>query len=488
MANGFEKIINESFSKYFENKNIEVPKRKINESWVTDTWEKQENPLGFAKSYHFSVKILGHPSYDETTYKFTGRKEDIERAINDGCFYSANECSDDVADLLIAKNNLKGEALNEAVPRDLMRKIKNTRRYKAGRRYNSDTLDYASADMQEITADDVMRMKKAGEDLSDIYVLNDDGDLIELNRDGHPIESGSTYFERANQSLSKTLSNAVKIYKGNIDYFSQTQPDKFAERTSDEWRREANRKLGNVRPDSWDRNSIEEFRQRLEGPTKQIAAIKKEYEDGDISRKEMEARIEKVKKVYKDDDLSYYADRYNSLKQDRADARYYDSNNASRKNMDAYEEAKNNLEYAQWKLEDNEKRLAKAQAGEGRGNQRISELKRKIADLKRNLAYYEKELAEDPEQKELKELQTGIDNATQEINDNQAVINKLLRRNKNESLKRKPGKRLNESKSSYDKAYNELYSFMKKWANKYSQELDEESLYEIYESMMDEEF
>lgn len=38
-------------------------------------------------------------------------------------------------------------------------------------------------------------------------------------------------------------------------------------------------------------------------------------------------------------------------------------------------------------------------------------------------------------EKELNDLQTRIDNATQKINDNQAVIDRLLRRNKNESLK-----------------------------------------------------
>lgn len=251
MANGFEKIINESFSKYFEKKNIEVPKRKINESWVTDTWEKQENPLGFAKSYHFSVKILGHPSYDETTYKFTGRREDIERAINDGCFYSANECSDDVADLLIAKNNLKGESLNEAAPRDLINGIKHTiHGYRNGgdRRVSwvndgrattvDDQLDYENADMEEITPQDVLRMKKDGEDLSDIYVLDDKGYLVKLDATGRADDEGSDWLtsrgsRRNNQSLKTTLANANKIYKGKISTVRETQPEKWQSRTSD---------------------------------------------------------------------------------------------------------------------------------------------------------------------------------------------------------------------------------------------------------------
>ncbi len=338
------------------------------------------------------------------------------------------------------------KTLDEAVPRDLMGRIKNTRRYKSGQRYGygNDSIDYESANMQEITAADVMKMKKRGEDLSDIYVLSDDGNLIELDTEGHPRDSGSTYFERANQSLKKTLENAVKIYKGKIGYFSETQPDKWAERASDADRRRANKKLGNERPSRWDKDGIEEFRQRLEGPAKEISAIRKEYEDGDISRKEMEARIAELKDGYKNRDISYYADRYNRIKQDRADARYYDSNKASRKNMDAYEEAKNDLDWAKYKLKDNEEKLAKAQAGEGYGNRRVSELKRMIATLKYDLQRFEQELAENPAQKELANLQTNIDEATQKIKNNQAIIDKLLHRNKNESLKRKSGKKLNE--------------------------------------------
>ena len=328
--------------------------------------------------------------------------------------------------------------LDEAVPRDLMSKIKDTRRYNSRQRYGygDDSIDYNSADMQEITAADVMKMKKEGEDLSDIYVLSDDGDLIELNRDGHPIESGSTGWHRANQSLKKTLENAVKIYKGKIDYFSNTQPDKWAERTSDTGRRWANKKLGNERLNDWEEKQIKEFRRHLDGPTEEISAIRKEYEDGDISRKEMEARIAKLK-----DEYEYQTVTYNEVKNRRADARYYDSNKAARKDMDAYKEAKSDLKWAKYKLKDNEEKLAKAQTGDGYGNQRVIDLKRKIATLKRDLEYYEKELAENPAQKELANLQTNIDKAAQEINDNQAIIDRLLRRNKNESLKKRFNKR-----------------------------------------------
>ena len=380
MANGFDKIINESFSKY-------LTKNGVSTSALNGIYGKQ-----------------------------TSKKLNESKLIENG-MGNFNYCE--------KVGELDESLLNEAVPRDLMSKIQNTRRYRGHDRY-IDPIDYESANMQEITAADVMRMKKSGEDLSNIYVLGDDGNLIELDWSGHPMEYGSTGIPRANQSLKKTLSNAVKIYKGNIDTFSRAQPDKYAERNADPERRSANRELGKNRISRYDKERIKEFRQGLEGPGEEIAAIKKEYEDGDISRKEMEARIDRLKN---DRRLSpYNIDAYNRIKQDRADARYYDSNKASRKNVDAYEDAKYNIERAKYKLKDSEEELSKAQAGEGAGNQRIIDLKRKIATLKRDLEYYEKELAENPAQKELDKLQSNINKATQDITNNQEIIDKLLHR------------------------------------------------------------
>ena len=333
----------------------------------------------------------------------------------------AKEDEDDIEES--CKSNRK---LDEAVPRDLMKSIKYTSKYRRNQGYD-DSLDYASADMKEITAEDVMKMKKNGEDLSDIYVLSDSG-LTQLDKDGHPSEWGSTYVGRANQSLNKTLSNATKIYKGKIDYFSNTQPDKYAERVGDEdtdWygKREHNKRLGKGRSG----NKGKDFRKAFEKAGTEIKKLRKAYEDGDISRNEMESKIAdlKAQREYK----SYDANSYNRSKQMRADARYYDSNKAARKNVDAYEEAKDALDWAKYKLEDNKEKLVKAQAGTGAGNKRVADLKKKIASLQRDLAYYEKELASDPVQQELDDLQEYIDKATQEIDDNQKVIDKLLRRN-----------------------------------------------------------
>ena len=385
MANGFEKIINESFSKYFEKKNIEVPKRKINESWVIDTWgQTDEDPAEFAIEYGLEIEEIGK-DFDETTYKFMGRREDIERAIDDGYFYSGNECSDDVADL-IASNNLKEEALNEAAPRDLINGIKHTMhgyRNSGDRRLGwssddraitvDDQLDYENADMEEITPQDVLRMKKNGEDLSDIYVLDDKGYLVKLDATGRADDEGSNWLtsrgnRRNNQSLKTTLANANKIYKGKISTVRETQPEKWQSRTSD--------------PDErWLNKNFLGADHRKSGP-------------------------------YGSKEGKYMARNYSA-----------DSTNPVPK----YKEFKS--------------RINDAQAIKNRNQRNLDYTRRDIARQLQHLADEKKFVDADNIEQDAK------------ISKNRAEIDNLLnsrRRNKNESLKRKPGKKLNESEDLVD--------------------------------------
>ena len=439
MANGFEKIINESFSKYLTKNGVSngslngiygtnnKTSKKLNE-WLPSNAYKGP---GLYNIYYYTAYNDGSYGEDELygDEAFPIEDEnDLEYIIDDIENGNGNySYCEKVGELEESCKSKKGKKLDEAVPRDLMDKIKNTRSYRRNSR-SDDPLDYQSANMQEITAQDVMRMKKNGEDLSDIRVLNDDGDIIELDRYGHPIDSGSTGYPRANQSLKKTLDNATKIYKGKIDYFSQTQPDKYAERNSDSEKKFANNLLGKDRDNYYSpKRSRKDFHNVLEEPGQKIKALRKAYDDGDISRKEMETGIAKAKegreRIYR-----WGAGEYNWLSQRKADARYYDSNKAARKNRDAYIDAKISLDWAKDTLKDSEEKLAKTKAGNGYGNKRVEELKEKIASLKYDLAYYEKQLAEDPVQKDLDDLQNSINSATQEIKDNQAIIDKLLRR------------------------------------------------------------
>lgn len=349
----------------------------------------------------------------------------------------------------------KTKSLDEAVPKDLMSRIKDTEGYprrgrtgydweKQERTYPYD-LDYANADSQEITAQDVMRMKRKGEDLSDIWVLipgpkmysgrEGKDQLIRLDKLGNPDMDFSTDSPRVNQALKTTLNKAKKIYKGDIRNVSETQPEKWAERTSDENRRMFNRRLGQKRPSRWSWDDHKDFHRRAERHNQEIAKARKEYENGDISRKEMEQRIASAKENRYS---KYDARALNNYKQDQADARYYDSNATNK--VPEFKRVKRDLVDAKDDLAREQQALEKAKAGAGYENSyvttKIEELKKKMASLQAELERYEQRLADDPQQKDIDDAQRRIDNTNQLIAQNQATIDKLLRRSKTESLRR----------------------------------------------------
>ena len=169
-----------------------------------------------------------------------------------------------VYDALLGRKQRVTESINEsrldeAAPRDLIKGIKNTMhgyRNSGNTRVNwsddgraatvDDQLDYENADMEEITPQDVLRMKKNGEDLSDIYVLDDKVYLVKLDATGRADDEGSDWLtsrgnRRNNQSLKTTLANANKIYKGKISTVRETQPEKWQSRTSDPDERRLNK-------------------------------------------------------------------------------------------------------------------------------------------------------------------------------------------------------------------------------------------------------
>ena len=473
----YTNILNEGFNSYFK----KLEESKLNESWVIDTWgQVEEDPRDFAKEYDLGIEEidLGTEHWSETSYKFTGSRENIERAINDGYFYSGNECSDDVADL-IAANNLKGEALNEAVPRDLMSQIRKTSSFRHDqetRKYpwqekgpngimrgNTDYIyDYQNSEPEEISASDVLRMKKNGEDLDDIYVLTNSGRMIKLDREGHPNEYGSTeYIPRINQSLKTTLKNANKIYKGNIQKLKDTQPEKFAARIGnpdeempygrDEYGfksdRAANFNLGAER-----NSSVSEYKRGIKKYQDEVKEIKAEYENGNISRKEMERQIEIAKRWAPSLD-TFLGRSWSTAKEERAEDRYVASNRGN--NVRKYNRIKYELADANYDLNKSQEKLDGIKSGNTKGwgygdnayyKEKVADIQAQIERLQKELKRYNDELAKHPESDDIAEFENEVAEAKARIDANQAEIDKLLRRNKNESLKRKSNKRLNEAR------------------------------------------
>lgn len=82
----------------------------LTEAYIISTWgQTEENPKQVAKDYNLSIEVLGR-HLDETTYKFSGKKEDLERAKRDGYFYSDEE-------------EIVDECLKESLWTDLVKKV-----------------------------------------------------------------------------------------------------------------------------------------------------------------------------------------------------------------------------------------------------------------------------------------------------------------------------------------------------------------------------
>lgn len=394
-------ILNEGFDSYF---------KKLNE---VSSFDYGDSPYIIVDNIEWDTEgeyVDNLPDklyvpYDELLYREESLSDvDVEELKDRIADYLSNEYGYLVFGFDTPANdtvNLDESKLDEAVPRDLMSKIQDTDKYRQYQldkysdnpniRDNHEPLDYQSANMEEITSKDVLQMKRDGNDLSNIYILDSNDNLIELDKDGHPLKGGSTGRPRANQSLKKTLSDAKKIYIGKIDYVSKTQPDKWAERTSDTSRRGANLELGSKHSNNnWKSN----FYNDLEKYGKEINRLKKAYEEGNISKKYMEKKISELKRD-RDRGGSWDEYMYSLTKDGRAFDRYYDSNIASRENTDAYEEAKVAINLSN-----------------------------------RIIEYCERELAKNSSKEKAKELKREINIEKQRIKDNQAIIDKLLRRNK----------------------------------------------------------
>lgn len=90
-------------------------KESLNESFVTEWWgQVDENPYEFADNYNLECKRI-KDNLDSTLYKFSGTKEDIEKAMGDGYFYSVQIGEDEghSEDLDESLTECDNESLNE---------------------------------------------------------------------------------------------------------------------------------------------------------------------------------------------------------------------------------------------------------------------------------------------------------------------------------------------------------------------------------------
>ena len=343
------------------------------------------------------------------------------------------------------------ESLDEALPKDLMGQIRYSKQ--ARRRPNyfntgygairndydpetkdwtkpvSGVKDYQNATYREATPQEIMKMKKNGDSLEGVYIMKD-GRMLALDNYGSVIQGDSTISTRANQSLKKSLDGADKIYIANIPDALDSQPDKMRARMSDEDSRDANMRLGHSR---YDKISYPD-KSRM---NQEIDKYRKQYEDGDISRKEMENQIAYAKYRYGPSKYDYKE--YQRYKNSNAKNRYMASQVNLQKPFNDLRDYRDQLRNSKYQLERDKKDLEIATTGNAgnnyapydsyaRAKQEVEKLTKQIAYLQHELAEYQAQIDGGLQNKDIADANARIDQHTQEIQYTQDKIDKLLRR------------------------------------------------------------
>lgn len=401
--------------------------------------------------------------------------------MNGGQWYEglkSNEESKPLKESISKKPIKESKKLDEKVPNDLIRSIraddndrrfsgpyKNTdREFNRGNYWNGgDVVDYENSNYRMLSPQEVLGMKKRGEDLSNIYVIKN-GEHIKLNRDGSPRNYGARDI-RSNQSLKRTLDGADKIYIADEKLVKDSQPEKFASRNADPEERRSNLMLGAKGPFSNEERYRKGMYTNSRSAKKAIARAKQDYEDGDISRKEMEKIIASNQPSID----TYYGKNYQELRDRKADARNYAANKSASAKVSEYKELKDSIPEAERAISRAKDDIEKFNSGQStshwsdyaynkrsadRYRKEIEDLERRLEFAKKQLQSYESKLTSDVKDSELKALEDNLAQANADLESKTARLKALLR--KNEALKRiSRSKELSEGKHPSDRMYNQ---------------------------------
>lgn len=366
--------------------------------------------------------------------------------------------------------NTSRKSLDEALPKNLMNQIKQTRSARYNNSYNGgfntgDAItsngmstgisDYDKATYKEISDDEVMAMKKAGSDLSNVYILKkgygDDYHMIKLDRDGRPDDRGSTTHPRLNQSLKKSLEGADKIYVAKIPDLMQSDPEKARTRLSNPEVRKSNYNLGHNR--NWGFNKSEtrggssyaKYKRDQSGNKSKIDVIKAQYDAGNISRNEMERQIAALKDTELTPD-NWRVQEYNKIRNRNAENRYKTSELTLKQPRNDLKQYRDELKDAKWNVFDAQSKLDRVKTGarskydgyEGDYNnnkQKIAEYQNRIKNLQDEIVRTQNEIErlsklvnDDARQADLDKYQKNLDDQIAKMNGAQAKIDKLLKR------------------------------------------------------------
>lgn len=362
----------------------------------------------------------------------------------------------------------ESKSLNEDTPEDLRKAItrdsytddsyrgrhrglRGSSRYFQAREYG-DNVDFAASDAQEVDPKDALKAQKAGEDMSKYFLMMNNGQTVQLDKWGHPEQYNALTTggdsERENASLKTMLGKAAKVYKYDYKLAKDTHPERFA----DGEERRANLRRGSMRWDTREWQNDEDARKyhqylQYKGDKDAIDAARKAYEDGDISRKEMERRIERAQGNGPSDwERKDAAQAYNNKRNQKAADTYYASNKKLQEPIKRLANLRWQLRDAQRDLNYTRSELAQARgAGDSYYVKKAEEVRQQIASLQRSLKHYENEIAKSQSTATIADYEKKEAGYQAQMNQIQADLDALLRRNKTESFREEEKKALKES-------------------------------------------
>lgn len=403
-----------------------------------------------------------------------------------------------VEDYVAKKESCKeSEELNEKLPPDLAKayrnapvesdkigftgvgaKYKDYGKYVELKRKSDDSIrrnvktDYANSEYKEITSEEALQAKKDG-NIGKLRILID-GNLVQYRNDGYPLvgpELGyrdeRAYKKKNGEEVRDTkripfnylITIADKIYLTDEDEHSIGKGGQQFNYETRNWeevpgddvynRRQANQDIEDTgrhqeKQKSWWRDDTERYKEYVRKYQKQLDRLEQDYADGDISKNEYEKKkaslqsdIEYYTKYVKD-----YSARANKEEQDirnrKARRRYQASADKLTEPLKQLRHLKNNdLYYAKRELDRLEQQGLSSWSLKGGSykekQDEIAKLKAQIEAATKRIEQLEKE-SQGLDDANAKQNAQAIQDAQNKVNDIQSQIDKLLRRDKKESL------------------------------------------------------
>ena len=379
------------------------------------------------------------------------------------------------------KEELEEEILNEKLPKDLAkiyRRLDREGQHRVGfsgddRRQSE--VDYEKAEYKEITPEEAIQARKDGR-IQDLRIIKDD-QLISYREDGYPlmgiewVDKEDRFINRNGKEIKDTrlmppshvFKIADKIYltnerenrfpygkwvDGEYVYDDPTQQARVQQQKDLVPDTGAHKKVdrdykGNIRysygTPEYDEQQSKEYLKNIEQYEKQLSDLEDKWEEGDISKKDYEAKKANIEeyinryKKYAEESKTSAIKRRGAVADAEANKRFALSAKELRKNIERYKELKRSIDHAQWDL-DYLKRQGGLSSYSLKGGsyenkvKEIESLKARMAEIQKQIEKLESEATDELKQSNLDQNTKALNDAQKRVDDFQAELDSLLNR------------------------------------------------------------